>query len=305
MTSDALIALAERQLGLLTRRQALEQGWSPGRIDRAVAARRWVVERPGVYRIAGAPASREQALLAACLACRSGGSAVSHRAAADVHGARIRDPLPLEVSVWRGTMPRLHGVVVHRSRDLGPDQIQQVGALPVTTPTRVLVDLGQVEPWWIVGDVLDTFLARRLVTIDGVRLALAGHSKRGRTGCGALRRVLEHRGLLLEEPDSVLELAFSRLMRDHGLPTFDHQHPVMVGGRQRRIDFALPHLRLAIELDGYEHHSGTERFDDDRARADELVLAGWTVLRFTWQQVIHRPEWVASVVRRALDRAAA
>ena len=39
---------------------------------------------------------------------------------------------------------------------------------------------------------------------------------------------------------------------------------------------------LAIELDGWEEHGLRSAFDADRVRGNELVLAGWRLLRFTW-----------------------
>jgi very-short-patch-repair endonuclease len=37
--------------------------------------------------------------------------------------------------------------------------------------------------------------------------------------------------------------------------------------------------------DSREHHEGAEVFQRDRARQNDLVLAGWTILRFTWVDV--------------------
>jgi very-short-patch-repair endonuclease len=42
---------------------------------------------------------------------------------------------------------------------------------------------------------------------------------------------------------------------------------------------------VVCEVDGYEHHSGREAFTRDRERQNALVLAGWTVLRFTWEML--------------------
>src|SRR2546430_704737 len=47
------------------------------------------------------------------------------------------------------------------------------------------------------------------------------------------------------------------------------------------VDLAYPELKLAIEIDGWEHHRTRSAFDDDRVRANDLVVAGWNVLRFT------------------------
>jgi very-short-patch-repair endonuclease len=57
---------------------------------------------------------------------------------------------------------------------------------------------------------------------------------------------------------------------------------------------------VAIEVDGFEHHATRAGFIGDRVRGNELALLGWTVLHFTWEQVIHQPAYVASVVRRAI-----
>ncbi len=54
---------------------------------------------------------------------------------------------------------------------------------------------------------------------------------------------------------------------------------------------------LAIELDGWETHGIRSAFDADRMRANDLVLLGWTVLRFTWSM----PDaYLCETVRRAL-----
>jgi very-short-patch-repair endonuclease len=56
---------------------------------------------------------------------------------------------------------------------------------------------------------------------------------------------------------------------------------VRVAGRSFRLDLAYPELKLAIELDGWDIHRTRTAFDDDRWRANLLVAAGWTLLRFT------------------------
>ncbi|MBP2349878.1 very-short-patch-repair endonuclease [Kribbella aluminosa] len=37
-------------------------------------------------------------------------------------------------------------------------------------------------------------------------------------------------------------------------------------------------------------------------RYDEMVAAGWLVLRFTYEQVVGDPAWVVATVRAALAR---
>ncbi len=92
-----------------------------------------------------------------------------------------------------------------------------------------------------------------------------------------------------------------RICRDHLLPVPVCQFEVRLGRRLLgRVDFALPDLRLAIEVDGYERHASLQAFQHDRARQNDLVAAGWTVLRFTWDDLRQRPERVAGAVFRVL-----
>jgi hypothetical protein len=301
---DAWRVLAERQLGLISRAQAVDLGVSSSAIGRHVDRGIWRPDQPGVYAIAGAPRSAHQAQLAACLAV-GGVASVSHRTAAAHWGLHLRDPGPLEISVNREHGPMLAGVTVHRSRDLVPDHVQLDGAVPVTGPARTLVDLGQVCPWYVVRDLLELLLSRKMMTIDHAHAALLVHSRRGRRGCGALRRVLEQRSLLDRPAGSVLEAAFADLCASSDLPRPEYQYPVTASGVERFVDFAYPELLLGIEVDGFETHATVAGFVSDRVRANDLVALGWTLLHFTWHQVIHQPSYVVRTIERALRRLAA
>jgi very-short-patch-repair endonuclease len=48
-----------------------------------------------------------------------------------------------------------------------------------------------------------------------------------------------------------------------------------------RFDFAYPDAKLIIETDGYRWHSGNQAWQRDRRRDNDLNRLGWTVLRFT------------------------
>lgn len=81
--------------------------------------------------------------------------------------------------------------------------------------------------------------------------------------------------------ESDLETRVLRLIVRNGLPVPVQQHRVRVAGRTFRVDLAYPDVRLAIELDGWEFHRTRTAFDQDRSRANALVVGGWTVVRFT------------------------
>ena len=79
------------------------------------------------------------------------------------------------------------------------------------------------------------------------------------------------------------------------------QHEVRVGDKLlARADFAYPRERLLIELDGWSAHGTRPAFHADRHRQNALVLAGWTILRFTWADIAESPAAVIAAVHGAL-----
>ena len=67
-----------------------------------------------------------------------------------------------------------------------------------------------------------------------------------------------------------------------------------------RVDFAWLEQRLVVETDGFAFHADRTSYRSDRRRTNALVLDGWQVLRFTWEDVVHRPDAVVAAVRLAL-----
>src|SRR5690349_20067814 len=59
--------LAEGQYGLVTRQQAFDTGLTRRQIQHRIESGRWKLVFPTVYRIAGAPVTKRQTALAACL----------------------------------------------------------------------------------------------------------------------------------------------------------------------------------------------------------------------------------------------
>jgi very-short-patch-repair endonuclease len=285
-----LLDLAERQYGLLDATQAACFGLDDKALGWRVTTGRLQRVHPAVYRVSGSPTSREQSLLAACLAAGPG-AAVSHRSAA--HEWQLAEfPDVVEIVTPRATWPRLAGVRVHRSHDLRPDHTTYRRRVPITKPLRTLVDLGQSAPW-AVPDALDRGLASKLFSFAAVDAALHDFSRRGRTGVGILRKVVEQRALGRDVPESLLEAKMARLLQAHGLPQPTYQYWVTP---KFRVDFAYVGWKVVIEVDGFGSRSTAEAMDSDLSRQNELVLLGWTVLRFTWMQVVKQPEKVAKAI---------
>lgn len=95
--------------------------------------------------------------------------------------------------------------------------------------------------------------------------------------------------------DSGLETIFVVRLRPWGLPI--HQQIVLAG---RRVDVLIG-ARLVVQIDGFAFHSSAADRGRDMAHDRELSLRGFTVLRFTYAQIVH--DWPA--VERAIARAIA
>ena len=299
---DKVAKIAADQHGLVTWEQALGAGIHRRSIDNCLARCRWQPVHEGVYRIAGAPRTWEQDLLAACLAV-GGQVAVSHRAAATLAGILPTQFYGVELTVVYARNPAPRDVVVHRLRDLTDRWIVEQDGIPVTSVARTLVDLGAVAPFGVVARALDRAVGRKLVTLAEVRRALGAVARKGRRGVGTMRTLLDERGVGAD-PAGVLEARMAALLRAHGLPPADSEYEVCDERGQflGRVDFAYPEIKLAVEVDGYESHVALDAFRRDRARQNDLVEAGWTVLRFVWRDVDRLHPVVANRIARTHAR---
>lgn len=294
--------VARAQHGVITGAQAIK-ALGPSRKARWVADRRLFAVQPKVFRVAGAPQTWHQAVHAAALATEG---TASHRSAAELWGL-IKPAGYVEVSVRYERNPRSQPpAIVHRIRDLHPRLAHEREGMPVTDPLRTIIDLGLVLPQWAVRDALSRGLTTKLFKITEVQDLRNALSRPGRAGAGIVKRLLEDRLLTADTEASLLEARFVDLARHHAVPTPVFQHEVWHAGRfVARIDAAYPDLLLAIEIDGYEHHASPDAFQRDRTRQNYLVTLGWTVLRFTWDDVVHHPARVADTIRNMVNQLAA
>ena len=46
------------------------------------------------------------------------------------------------------------------------------------------------------------------------------------------------------------------------------------------------------------YHTDVDRFQRDRSKQNALIALGWTVLRFTWSDLIERPGYVIGLLTR-------
>lgn len=81
---------------------------------------------------------------------------------------------------------------------------------------------------------------------------------------------------------------------------FEPQVLVSNGAFRARVDLGHRQKQVALEADSFTFHGSRRDFTADCRRYDELVAAGWLVLRITYEQIVGDPEWVTSTIRRAM-----
>jgi hypothetical protein len=224
------------------------------------------------------------------------GAALSHRSAALVYNANVlARNQPVEVTAPAGLRPQA-GMRVRRSA-LGPGDVVRRDGLPVTAPLRTAFDLarGRDLVTSVVG--VDALLYRGVVRPDRLSAYASEHA----TWSGA-RAALRAISLARPFVESPMETRLRLIPVLGGLPepvvqydVFDRDHRVVA-----RLDLAYPEKRLALEYDG-DHHRERDTFRRDAVRLNRLHLMGWTVLRFTADDVLRHPARVLAVVRASLS----
>lgn len=295
--------LAARQHGVFTRAQARAIGLTPSAIAHRLRSGRWVEVTARVYRLAGAPET-ERSIVSATVLSAGVVAVATGTTTLALQGVRSFALLPpMVVAARRPHRLALPGVT--ETFLLLPAQCTVVDGIPTATVARALFDLAGTLGDRRLARTVDAALAARKVTVPEVQNVVEELAERGRRGSPALRRILVERGPGYRPPSTDLESAFAELVRDAGLPEPERQ-AMMAGslGWIGSVDFLWRAPRVVVETDGREfHNSLTDRANDER-RDRALEAEGWTVLRFGWNDVMHRPTSVLHTVRRALAIAA-
>jgi hypothetical protein len=300
--ADASIAaVAASQYGIFSRYQARESGLTDRQIRLRIASGRWDRLALHTFRIAGAPTSWRQRLLAACLAAGPG-AAASHRSAGALHRHDGFPPGIVEITVPHSRRDfRMAGVIVHSSSNWCDEDIAVVDGIPVSTTERTLCTLASVVSEAQVESALDSAERQSKVRRSDVIRTLNDVRERGRNGVASLARILDRRAELAGVPHSVLERRMLRLLERHGIPLPACQVPVRrPDGRMAYLDFAYRDLALGIEVDGNTAHATPAQRSADNVRANGIELRDIRLIRFTYEQVTHEPEMVAATVRAHL-----
>lgn len=275
--NTALVDLLHRQSGVLSRRQAHENGLDDHDIKRLLRRREWAVVHRGVYVNHTGPLTTRQHAWAAVVALWP--AALSHESA-------IRDPVPgrIQVAVDNSRCVRAPmGVKVHRLSEF--DAKVHLNA----SPPRVRIEQAVLD---VAAEAVDDFAAvaalagvvqERRTTVPRILSAMEGRSRLARRTF--IESVLTD---IAEGSCSALEQAYiERVERPHGLPKPRRQHRPI--GLQVVRDMDYEQFGLVIELDGRQFHDNALARDCDLERdIDALLHEGRDTVRLGWGQVVRR-----------------
>ena len=292
--------LLGRQGGVVTRQQALACGLSERQLR--PGPHRLVRLRHGVFadaeRLSGASDAVRTALQVAGARLVSDVDLVAvGPTAAVVHGIPLLGgpPRRLHLAERKQDRPLHHG----ESTRLLPAEVVRVGGVPVTSLTRTAEDLARRRGTAAGVVAVDAVLAR-----DVPREAFYAvlHRMRRWSGVEQARQAVD---LADRRSESPLE-SFGRFrFEEQGLPPPDLQ--VWLGdalGSFARVDHYWKAHRTVAEADGALKHATSADLFEEKRREDRLRDAGFEVVRYTWDDALHRPEALAARVRFAFDRAA-
>jgi very-short-patch-repair endonuclease len=281
--------------GVFTRAQARTAGWPDRQVRRMVEVGHWV-------RVAGVGLTpRGQEIgpreLGAAAVLTWPEAVISHRLAGALWGLPGCAGDIATVIVPLRRVLRGYRLQTWRS-DLSAADVGQVFALVVTTRERTAVDLLASLPWSQARNLWAWLATRGVLDLD--RLASATSERKHRCGTPQLRRLLDvsRTGSLSAAEDLCHEL-----LRDAGIHGWRANASVLVSGRiVANVDLLFEEQRVAVEIDGWSTHRDRATFQRDRATQNQLVAAGYLVLRFTWDDLTSRPAYVVSTIRQALAR---
>jgi hypothetical protein len=296
------------------RREALDEGWSDGELDRLVRAGELARLRRGAYVDSVLPidaAERHRLLVRATLAALRRPAVVSHQSAAVLLG------LPL----WDVALDRVHvtrvppawtdrsGVMCCHVARLRDDEIVEIDGVPVTSPVRTALDLARSLRHEAAVVTLDAALHNGLLTHEALRTRLFDIA--GTPGSrSAARAVRAADGRSASVGESRSRVILTRWKLAPSALQFEVRSPL--GAVIGRTDFAWEQHGLVGEFDGRVKYGRLLRPGQDpgdavfaeKQREDAIRDEGWGVVRWIWGD-LERPDRFAARVRRAQERSAA
>lgn len=280
--------IGRQQHGRVTRRQLLDAGIDPKRVDRWVADDRLRIVHRGVYALGHTAPSLHAAYMAAVLAGGLG-AVLSHRAAGYLLKVLRGLPARPEITVPTTDRRARPGIVIHRVRVLHPRDVCVVDGIPMTIVPRVLLDLApSLKPADLTRACHEAWVHHR-VTPEMVEACIARNPHK--PGAAKLRHALGSDVTL-----STLEDRFLALLEANGVPR--PRTNIDVNGD--KVDCHWEQHGLTVELVTFRYHAtryGFEANNERRRRSSHVA--------YTYGDVVERDAATVEDLCQRLAQAAA
>lgn len=293
---DGLRALAAGQDGQFCTAQARMLGLGQSSVNWLRTSGETLTVRRTVWRFRSTPGAPDPAITA-YLACWPH-AVISHRSAARHHGlVRAGSPESPEVTVGHGVACRPPRVVVRTTRSLPPNDVVTVGGIRYTSLARTVCDLADGKrPWDTLG------LIDEAVALGAKPRWLHQRAKElahGRSGVALVRHATRPDAAAVFR--SWLERTAEHVYRTSGIPSPSWNVRVTDGrGLIGIVDALWAPWRVISEKEGLRFHTSPAARRRDAQRFNRLSAAGYTVRRFSWEDVVHDPLDVAATIMQAL-----
>jgi very-short-patch-repair endonuclease len=295
-------AIADRQRGRVARWQLLSVGITDNMIHSMLESGILRSRLPGVYAVGHvieAELTRETEALLACpwgtiLSDLSSGvlwNLIPPRRPTDLVHVTVPTPITLHIPTVRS----------HRTSTLDAQKdIRIHRGLPTVSPARAIVEMAATLNARGLERALDDGLHRHIVRLTQVRGTLTRAGKH-RKGAAVLDGLLRERESGSGITRSGSEQHLWTLLREARLPKPERNQQL----GEYNVDMLWRTERVIVEVDSYDWHLRKANFVNDRVRDADLEAQGFTVLRFTADQIGKEPFYVVARIAAALALAAA
>ena len=225
------------------------------------------------------------------LAVEAGGAA-SHLTAAQHWGWKVKEPPTRPcITVPRGAR-RPSGDFELHWQDLAPDDVVS----HVTRRTVTVTACARAYEPDVALSVADSALREGAVSRAQLLRAARASPRTGRAR--ALRIIELADGRAANPFESVLRWL---CLQVPGLCVVPQADIAGVG----RVDLFDARLGIVVEAESFEFHGSLDAFRRDVRRYTECARRGLVVVRFTWHEVMHRPDYVRAALADVVARRAA
>jgi very-short-patch-repair endonuclease len=284
-----VLAFARDQHGVISSAQLVAAGISPRWVQRRVD-RGWLRRlHRGVY-LAG-PLEAEHSLAMAATLAAGPGALISHYPAAVLWVLRPRCEGPMEITIVGRDRRNRDGIRIHVVNSLHPQDASRRHGIPVTSAARTLLDLAATAPTRDVERAVNEAQIHHRVSTHSLNEQFSRYPRH--RGTAALKLAMRPEPKLTR---SKAERLMLDLIRKARLP--EPETNARVGTYE--VDVLWREQKLVVEFDSYAFHSSRRSFERDRRKDRELNALGYTVLRFTWRELVHEHEAVVATLATAL-----